>query len=162
MLLRFLLSEWLPLRGVALLVATAACLGGAAWCGVYHAEAADSARYIYGRKVAPIIAKCAVCHSGEEPFGGLDISSREALLKGGDNGPAIRVGRPAESAMWQRAADGSMPPINDAPRLPPEEVEILRRWIADGAVWPDTEPAVDIESRDRRRLWRRRRWRRSR
>jgi hypothetical protein len=70
------------------------------------------------------------------------------MLRGGDKGPVVVVGKPNESLLVQRAAEGSMPPITDGDALPPEEVETLRKWIDSGAEWslPAVEAADDAKS----------------
>ena len=63
---------------------------------------------------------------------GFDVTSREALLKGGVAGIDLVPGKPEESRLMQHIATGKMPP--DA-RLPDADVEALRAWIAAGAQW---------------------------
>src|SRR5437667_12284381 len=51
-------------------------------------------------KIRPVLAdSCLPCHSGEKPIHGLRVDSREALLKGGDSGPAIVPGEPDNSLL---------------------------------------------------------------
>src|SRR5437763_15737270 len=70
------------------------------------AEAPD-----FDRQVAPILARrCLDCHSGPEPKGELDLSRREAAMKGGSSGEVILPGKPDESLLWEHVADGTMPP----------------------------------------------------
>ena len=55
----------------------------------------------FEKKIRPVLAeKCYGCHGPESkpPAGGLRIHTREGLRKGGDNGPAIVPGDPAESS----------------------------------------------------------------
>ncbi|MFO0425965.1 MAG: PSD1 and planctomycete cytochrome C domain-containing protein, partial [Planctomyces sp.] len=79
--------------------------------------------------------------------GGLVLSRRSAILKGGDSGPALVPGKPEESLIISAVSYESfeMPPRS---RLPVEEVQILERWIADGAFWPDSvaETPADPET----------------
>ncbi len=69
--------------------------------------------------------------------GGLRLDRRDLLLAGGDSGPAVIPGRPAESllvASLAHAGDGlDMPPQG---RLPAAEIDLLTDWIARGAVMP--------------------------
>ncbi|MCR9199870.1 MAG: PSD1 and planctomycete cytochrome C domain-containing protein [Planctomycetaceae bacterium] len=89
------------------------------------------------QKVIPLLeARCYECHqSAEDPKGGLLLSSRKAMLKGGDSGAAIVPGRPEESLLIEavRYEGFEMPPRS---RMPSEEVAIFEQWIADGAHWP--------------------------
>lgn len=89
--------------------------------------------------VAPILAnRCLECHNPSEKAGGLDLSTRDGLAKGGDNGPVVEPGNPDESFLIQRVADGEMPPKKQGkPRaLPPAELALLRKWVAEGGHWP--------------------------
>ena len=75
----------------------------------------------------------AVCRQGEEPAGGLDLTTREAALRGGDSGPAIVPGKPDESPIHRKVAAGKM-----LPKGAPGGVGIPR-WGAGsptGAAWP--------------------------
>ena len=101
-----------------------------------------SATCVSGRDVrfeaaAEVLVKnCVRCHCPPEGKAGLDLTTRERMLTGGDNGPAIVIGEPDKSAIVRRATEGSMPPLTDGPQLAADEVQKLRDWIAAGATWP--------------------------
>src|SRR5262249_21582380 len=83
--------------------------------------------------------KCLVCH-GTTETSGLDLRQRLTALKGGKRGPAILPGRPEESLVYVTAAhlgELKMPPGSDSP-LPSEELAILKKWILEGAEWPES------------------------
>ena len=87
----------------------------------------------FDREIAPLLAAhCLDCHSGAEPKGGLDLSSREAVLKGGESGAALIPGKIDESLIWKRVSAEEMPPKKP---LPKEERATIRDWLAAGAVW---------------------------
>jgi Protein of unknown function (DUF1553)/Protein of unknown function (DUF1549)/Concanavalin A-like lectin/glucanases superfamily/Planctomycete cytochrome C len=87
----------------------------------------------YERDVSPILKKrCLECHSKSKPRGGLDLSSRDSTLKGGEGGPSIVPGKPDDSFVWIYIDQGTMPPKNI---LPKDEKKILFDWIAAGALW---------------------------
>ncbi|SIO60479.1 Concanavalin A-like lectin/glucanases superfamily protein [Singulisphaera sp. GP187] len=87
----------------------------------------------FDREVAPILARrCLDCHSGLDPKGGLDLSSRASAHRGGTSGEAFVPGKPDESLLWEQVADGTMPP---KVKLSAAEKSTLRRWIAGGAEW---------------------------
>lgn len=87
----------------------------------------------FDRAIAPLLAaNCLECHYGAEPKGGLDLSRRELAREGGDSGSPIHPGRPDESLLWQYVRDGKMPPKR---RMRAAEMELLRKWIAQGATW---------------------------
>jgi hypothetical protein len=90
----------------------------------------------FEKQVRPILqSRCLKCHGAEEKIrGGLRMTSRAAILKGGDQGAAVSLQTPAESLLIQAINyDGlEMPPSG---RLPKGEVEILTRWVESGLPW---------------------------
>jgi len=93
---------------------------------------------VYSAVIAPAFKRsCVQCHNSGIANGGLDLSSLKGLMKGGEEGPAIIPGKPAESLLIKRVCLGpddrkSMPPAPKQP-LTPAELSILRAWIASGA-----------------------------
>ncbi len=101
-------------------------------------------REFFELKVRPLfIEKCADCHSGEpESDSVLAIGSRQALLTGGEYGPAIVPERAVDSLLMHAVKrihkELQMPPDNDN-ALSKTEIADLARWIDEGAVWGGTE-----------------------
>src|SRR5687768_4993606 len=60
-------------------------------------------RELFDRQIQPLLkAKCWGCHGeGMELEGQLDLRSRQALLRGGDSGPAVVPGKAADSLLYQ-------------------------------------------------------------
>lgn len=92
----------------------------------------------FATDIHPVLAEnCYKCHAGEKRRGGLQVSSREALLEGGETKPAIVPGDSAKSFLIQLVVgleDGTqMPPEGDP--LPSEVISLLRAWIDQGAQW---------------------------
>jgi len=97
----------------------------------------------FERDIRPILkSHCFQCHGEEEELkGGLDVRLRRFLSAGGESGPAIVPGQPGESYLVDRIRSGEMPPGDDsAKKVPPEELAVIRRWIAAGAVTARDEP----------------------
>lgn len=98
------------------------------------------------RIAALMLLRCAVCHGAERQEGGLDLRTAAGLLKGGQSGPAVVPGKPDESLMLQRIVSQEMPPrrklveVSIKP-ITDHEVELLRRWIAEGC--PQSELVGD-------------------
>lgn len=93
----------------------------------------------FEEKVKPLLsARCAGCHNPEARMSGLDVTSRDALLKGGAAGLDVVPGKPEQSRLYQHVASGKMPPDG---KLPAADVEALRAWIASGAEWQG-EPSI--------------------
>jgi hypothetical protein len=93
-------------------------------------------------KVRPVlIDRCYKCHSREadKVRGGFLLDSREALLHGGDSGPAIVPGNPKESllvtAIGYQDDDLQMPPKE---KLSDQQIADLTEWVRRGAPDPRT------------------------
>ena len=95
---------------------------------------------LFESSIRPVLVDtCFRCHGGERVSGGLRVDSRDALLAGGDSGPAIVPGDPATSLLVQAIARhddvSAMPPESEKALLP-EQVAAFERWIAAEAPWP--------------------------
>lgn len=120
------------------------------------AEAPD-----FERDVAPFIANyCLDCHKPGKISAGLNLSTRQGVIAGGDSGAAIVLDQPAQSLILQRLHANEMPPQDKKhPRRKPTDREIkqLEAWIGDGAKWPKDreiglhEQTVDLETA--RQFW---------
>ncbi|MCO8122948.1 DUF1553 domain-containing protein [Stieleria sp. TO1_6] len=87
----------------------------------------------FDRTIAPLLAKhCLGCHSGDQPQGELDLSSRARAIRGGESGAALVPGDLKHSLLWDKIESGEMPPEKD---IPEPERDLLRRWIESGAAW---------------------------
>ena len=92
----------------------------------------------FEKNIRPLLIKhCFECHSADADKlkGGLLLDSREALLLGGDSGPAIVPGKPQESLVISAVKYQSyeMPPTG---KLSTKEINLLNDWISAGAAWP--------------------------
>lgn len=103
--------------------------------------AAAEPKVDFARDIRPLLAsKCYDCHGPEKVKGGLRLTSLEHARRGGESGdPAVVAGQSARSTLIQRIItddeDDVMP--QKSARLTPGEIALLRRWIDEGAVWPD-------------------------
>jgi len=112
------------------------------WSCAPFVRAADSApggSEFFEMRIRPILAKrCFTCHTSGR-MGGLEMSGRNALLKGGGRGPAISADHPEDSLLLQAVSyklDAlKMPPTG---KLPDNEIDDLTVWVKAGAVWPDS------------------------
>ncbi len=86
---------------------------------------------------------CVKCHGGEKTEGEFDLTTREGLMKGGADGPAIVVGKPAESHLVKLIRHEDEPNMpQDSPKLPDSALEQISQWIACGAAYD--KPLVDL------------------
>ncbi len=107
-------------------------------------------------KVKPLLdSRCISCHGPDKVKGALRLDSRAAALRGGDNGPAVVPGKPNDSlllhAVMHAKKDLEMPPKE---KLTTNDIAVLRRWIEEGAPWPEisTNATVTAQSQSREKL----------
>lgn len=99
----------------------------------------------FEKRVRPLLIEhCYECHATEEQAGGLRLDSAAGWKAGGETGPTIIPGRPAESLLLG-AIQYNDPVLQMPPRgkLSDPEVQVFKKWIAAGAVDPrDSQPAI--------------------
>ena len=103
----------------------------------------------FNSQVKPILEEnCFQCHgSGTEVEGGLHLTSREKILKGGHYGAAVSLNNPADSFLLEMVGysqeTARMPPDG---RLDDASLEVLAKWINIGLPYPeqdsDAQPAL--------------------
>ena len=87
----------------------------------------------FSEQIAPILeARCSECHSADNAELGLNLSTYEGVMAGSDYGTVIEPGNPGGSLILDMIESGDMPEEGDP--VPPEELELLRTWIAEGAL----------------------------
>jgi Protein of unknown function (DUF1549)/Protein of unknown function (DUF1553)/Planctomycete cytochrome C len=115
-------------------MAALAVLPAAAWADEPNAVGLE----LFEQKIHPVLAGvCFRCHGDQQVAGELRVTSREALVAGGDSGPSIVPGKPEESLLIKalsRADDVSAMPPDKA--LRPDQVADFVAWIKAGAPWP--------------------------
>jgi len=92
----------------------------------------------FENRIRPILAQhCQECHGIKKQESGLRLDARELVLKGGDSGPAMVIGKPDESLLIEAVRHESfeMPPAPSDP-LTEDDISVLSRWIKMGAPWP--------------------------
>ncbi|HUP78332.1 MAG TPA: PSD1 and planctomycete cytochrome C domain-containing protein [Pirellula sp.] len=133
---------------------TIACFASALLTGAMafgQAEQALSTENVqfFEAKIRPVLVEhCYRCHSadGQGIRGGLSVENKDAMLAGGESGPAIVPGNLAESNLWSAInyIDFKMPPKNPLPRA---VIEDFRKWIEMGATDPRVSSGVVIHSK---------------
>ena len=110
---------------------------------------------------------CIVCHGKWKREAGLDLRTRDSILKGGKSGPALVPGKPDESLVYRRIRADEMPPKQNifgdqqyVSRVRAADIDKLRAWIEAGAPAagaanvaevasaPEADPLVDKEQLD--------------
>jgi formylglycine-generating enzyme required for sulfatase activity len=110
-------------------------------CGGLPFAARAAEKIDFALDVKPILeGTCLSCHGAEKPKGDLRLDTRAGALKGGEKGASLVPGKPAESPLYTTTV---LPPDHDD-IMPPKggpltkgQTELLRRWIEEGASWPD-------------------------
>ncbi len=103
-----------------------------------EASSSESTRF-FETSVRPVLFEhCYKCHGPEKQWAGLRLDSRDAILKGGDSGPAILPGKPEESLLVRaiRHEDDNLKMPEDG-KLSEDQIADLVRWIEQGAPYPD-------------------------
>ena len=107
----------------------------------------DAARpEFYVTRVKPVFdANCGRCHEGENHRGGFNMDTRESMLKGGHDGPALVPGDPANSMLvklirHEGPADDPMDMPPKKPKLSDADITAVEQWVKAGAVIPASSP----------------------
>jgi hypothetical protein len=98
---------------------------------------------VFRTRIQPILANhCYACHTSLK-MGGLELDSREHVLKGGKSGPVVLPGNPDQSLLIRAVSYTHerlrMPPQG---KLTDEEITDLRSWVANGVHWDEAAPPV--------------------
>ncbi|MBO0722414.1 MAG: PSD1 domain-containing protein, partial [Blastocatellia bacterium] len=108
-----------------------------------EAESAQ-AKVDFLRDIQPIFnASCSGCHGAKRQAGNLRLDTKKIALA-----KDIIPGKAAESPLYLRIAgigDQARMPMGKDP-LKPEQIELIRRWIDEGAEWPETEQPTVSQS----------------
>jgi hypothetical protein len=112
-------------------------------CQVATAETNE--RVDFNSQIRPLLSdNCFFCHGPDATHreGGLRLDQAETAFAAGDSGlVAIVPGKPEESEVLQRVLSGDpdmlMPKPESGKQLSAQEIELLRCWIEQGAVWEE-------------------------
>jgi len=112
-------------------------------CGVQIGSMAVASAVDFERDVAPVLeSRCISCHSADSAKGGVRLDNAADL------GETIAVGDIEQSLLIEQVSgpDPAMP--KNASPLTPDQVEVLKAWVASGAKWPEGRVLVDQPVRD--------------
>src|SRR5262245_1004184 len=98
----------------------------------------ENDRRLARQAVAILQARCVICH-GEDRKSGLDLRTREGLLKGGSRGPGVRPGDADESLLYRLVAGEEQPRMPLGEELSGYQIDLLKQWIDKGEIWEDAE-----------------------
>ncbi|QDU54042.1 PSD1 and planctomycete cytochrome C domain-containing protein [Aeoliella mucimassa] len=111
----------------------------------------------YARQVQPLLAaRCFACHGPDDAESSLALHEQDASRAETDSGMAAIVpGEPDESELVRRIASTDeferMPPEGEP--LTPDEIALLRQWVAEGAEYekhwaflpPEAQPVPEVK-----------------
>ncbi|MCA9033701.1 MAG: PSD1 domain-containing protein [Planctomycetaceae bacterium] len=98
----------------------------------------------FNQKVLPVLkSNCLKCHSGSEPKGELDLTTREGILKGGESGSAVDLKDHTASVLVMAVNfEGyEMPPTG---QMSPAQIESIEKWVQMGVPWPRDLEQIEV------------------
>jgi hypothetical protein len=126
------------------------------------AAAQDSDPVDFNGDIRPILShNCFACHGPDENErkASLRLDIHEGILADADSGePAVVPGNSSESLLYQHVSsadpDIKMPPPDSGKSLSANEINLLKRWIEEGAQWkghwsfnkPEHHPLPEVKS----------------
>lgn len=98
------------------------------------------------RAAAILRQNCSACHGAAMKMSGLDLRTRESILKGGEHGPAIVPGSSATSRLYRLISGAENPAMPPGKKLSPEQIAAVRQWIDEGATFSAPAAADDARA----------------
>ena len=135
-----------PLIAIAISLSFIACGSGKKQDSPENEDKAGK-KVSFEEEVKPLLTStCLPCHHSQTLLGNLNLESRKTAFGGSDGRAFIVPGEPDSSLIYlvtenphgKRPAFEKMPAMKDI-FLKPEERDLLRRWIEQGAEWPTGE-----------------------
>lgn len=154
-------AEWWHPRALAVSMMWAVVVSAAG-----SVSADQSTRVDFAKDIRPILnARCTECHGGVKAAGGVSFVYEDRVINAeGDSGSiVVKPGDVDASELFYRITsedEDRMPPPDGHAALRPSEVELIRRWIQQGAAWnahwafeppqmpalPETEFDADVKT----------------
>ena len=120
-------------------------------CDHVNAQSSDTA-VSFDRDIRPILSDtCFQCHGPDEEqrHSQLRLDQRSGLFSDRNGTPVVQPGDPAASLLVQRITssdpDTKMPPPDSVRRLTAAQIDLLQRWIAQGADWKQHWSFIPVE-----------------
>ncbi len=106
-------------------------------------QAESEADIFFETRIRPVLAgTCFKCHGGNKVNAELRVDTRQALVRGGQSGPALAPGAPERSLLIQALRHAAQSEIKMPPnqKLPDSTIADFERWVKQGAIWPAAAP----------------------
>jgi len=114
----------------------------------------------FAREIVPFLKKnCFARHNQKKAKADLNLESPQAMITGGDSGPALVPGKPMESLLFTYAAhleEDPMPPAKNktkAENLSPEQLALLKLWIEQGGKGTSAPPPTPAREAPGNQSW---------
>ncbi len=118
--------------------------GAAASTEVMRVQEAQQAEF-FEKRIRPVLMRnCSGCHNPKAQVAGLDLTTAEGFLRGGESGPIFNKERPEQSRILQVIGyEGKlkMPPKG---KLKEDEIADIAEWVRMGAPWPGAAPVAAV------------------
>ena len=119
-----------------------------------HLNAAESIDF--EKQIRPLLHEhCVSCHGPAKQKSALRLDARSFAFQGGKSGPVIVPDKSKESELFRRVSskesDERMPPGEKS--LSSTQIELLKRWIEEGAKWEETPADLAAASDKRLKHW---------
>ncbi len=107
-------------------------------------QSSPSANF-YRDTIQPLLQKnCLACHNDKVKQGGLDLSTRDGLLRGSEHGPVVSPGKPDDSQLYKLVAHISEPGMPfKGKKLPDESIAQIAEWIKGGVSYGDAVASAE-------------------
>jgi ankyrin repeat protein len=134
---------WVPL---IIIIAVSANVKNSTPVVAWESKSADR-QIDFQQDVAPLLrAKCIECHGPATQMADLRLDEERHAFEGGESGEPIEAGDSDASLLVERLHNKElglvMPPTG---KLSDDEIAIFRRWIDQGAEWPDGIKLAPVE-----------------
>lgn len=117
-----------------------------ATCILVSCGGSSSGKVNFTTQIKPLLAqRCVSCHNDETFAGNLILQNRKMAFQPVTSGPVIVPGDASKSALYISLTrpdtdHKAMPAVGH--RIDPKEVDLFKRWIEQGAEWPEGEAGV--------------------
>ncbi len=124
------------------------------WASSAPAAEISPSELFTGQIHPTLTTRCLPCHNAQTKKGALDLSTREALLRGGDSGPAVMPGKALDSELYKRLRHETQPgmPYQSA-KLSDELIAKFKDWIDGGAPYDASLQAAPITASPTSKHW---------
>ncbi len=95
---------------------------------------------------AVLKSNCLACHGSAMKMSGLDLRSTDSILKGGERGAAAVAGKAGDSRLMKLVRGEENPAMPPGKKMTASEIEILEKWINEGAKLPDLTKGDDAKA----------------